>query len=251
MAKHRIDATSSMCRDTGHNWQTSLAPNYRVCRSCRSVEMCVDGQWFSPTGRVKRSPDEVATSPAPNMLQQVGVRDRDLQAPTTTLDVLPIVSTVSPTSPAAPLMNSRKQLGDQLFQWGTEHNYPQLRVQMPGRVYTIVPGSMIWRMVCYQSPVSIIEAAVQQIVSYQPVTISNENERVQREKLLECGRLRDWQQFAFKTTKPDQLGSYQFTLIISEGEGEWQRFAVNGDYDQVCAACELLAHVDKQQGENA
>ena len=227
MPKHRIEATTSVCRGAGHNWQDSLAPNYRVCRSCRSVEMFIDGQWVSPTARPKRSTDEIVSLP----LVQPAEQGREVQA----------ISAVEVLLSSVSVVTKRRELGDRLYAWGVEHDFPQLRVQMPGCGYTIVPGQAIWRMICYQSPSRIIEAAVEQVSSYRGLAIAEGVEREQREKLLELGRARDWQLFTFKTSKPEALGSsYQFSLVIGAGESKWQRFVCLGDYRHVCQACDLL-----------
>ena len=40
---------NSLCRDLGHDWMTTTAANYRVCKreKCRASERLVDGQWVS------------------------------------------------------------------------------------------------------------------------------------------------------------------------------------------------------------
>jgi len=51
----RKQATSSepckngLCRDLGHDWMTTAAANYRVCKRdrCRASERMVDGAWVS------------------------------------------------------------------------------------------------------------------------------------------------------------------------------------------------------------
>jgi len=37
---------NSTCRDLGHDWMTTTAANYRVCRreKCRASERLIDGQ---------------------------------------------------------------------------------------------------------------------------------------------------------------------------------------------------------------
>ena len=40
---------NSTCRDLGHDWMTTTAANYRVCKRerCRASQRLVDGQWVS------------------------------------------------------------------------------------------------------------------------------------------------------------------------------------------------------------
>ena len=40
---------NSTCRDLGHDWMTTAAANYRVCKreKCRASQRLVDGQWVS------------------------------------------------------------------------------------------------------------------------------------------------------------------------------------------------------------
>ena len=40
---------NSLCRDLGHDWMTTAAADYRVCKreKCRASERLVDGQWVS------------------------------------------------------------------------------------------------------------------------------------------------------------------------------------------------------------
>ena len=177
----------------------------------------MNGQWVSPTARTKRAVEIV---PLPDVVAHQQVTETTL-----------------PSSFA-----SRSRQGDLLFSWGKEHNFPQFCVQLPGRVHTIAAGAGAWRIVCYQCGSYLVEAALEQVVSYHPLAIENEAERVQREQLLEYGRAQDWQQFSFRTTAGgDPLSNYKFLLIIGPDEDAWQRFAVHGHYQQVCQACDLLA----------
>ena len=40
---------NSLCRDLGHDWMTTAAANYRVCKreKCRASQRLVAGQWES------------------------------------------------------------------------------------------------------------------------------------------------------------------------------------------------------------
>ncbi len=40
---------NSTCRDLGHDWMTTAAANYRVCKreKCRASQRLVDGAWVS------------------------------------------------------------------------------------------------------------------------------------------------------------------------------------------------------------
>ena len=54
---------NSLCRDLGHDWMTTTAANYRVCRreKCRASERLIDGQWVSNT-KAYRFHDPVVAS---------------------------------------------------------------------------------------------------------------------------------------------------------------------------------------------
>jgi hypothetical protein len=47
--QHKYQSANSTCRDAGHDWMTTTAANWRVCRreKCRASERLVDGQWVS------------------------------------------------------------------------------------------------------------------------------------------------------------------------------------------------------------
>ena len=52
MSKHTnssISSANSTCRAVGHDWMTTAAANWRVCKreKCRASERLVDGQWVS------------------------------------------------------------------------------------------------------------------------------------------------------------------------------------------------------------
>jgi hypothetical protein len=41
--------TNSSCRDTGHDWKTTAASNYRICQrdKCHAAERLEHGQWVN------------------------------------------------------------------------------------------------------------------------------------------------------------------------------------------------------------
>jgi hypothetical protein len=50
MQKHSGEKfANSLCRDAGHDWMSTAAANYRVCKreKCRASERLVEGQWVS------------------------------------------------------------------------------------------------------------------------------------------------------------------------------------------------------------
>ena len=52
MSTHRTSTetfANSLCRDLGHDWMTTAAANYRVCKreKCRASQRLVAGQWVS------------------------------------------------------------------------------------------------------------------------------------------------------------------------------------------------------------
>jgi hypothetical protein len=47
--QHKYDSKNTTCRDAGHDWMSTTANNYRVCKreNCRASERLLDGQWVS------------------------------------------------------------------------------------------------------------------------------------------------------------------------------------------------------------
>jgi hypothetical protein len=47
--QQKEQSRNSLCRDIGHDWMTTAAANYRVCKreKCRASERLLDGQWVS------------------------------------------------------------------------------------------------------------------------------------------------------------------------------------------------------------
>ena len=45
----KVDSANSLCRAAGHDWMTTAAATWRVCRRehCRASERLIDGQWVS------------------------------------------------------------------------------------------------------------------------------------------------------------------------------------------------------------
>jgi hypothetical protein len=241
MAKFKVGASSTVCGAANHNWGPSLAPNYRVCLQCRTVEVLRDGQWVNPTGRgAKHSPD--TTAPAPALIE---VQDRDLQAKTSRLVEVPAAAkTVSPSHGSTGdehfKVMIRRNRGQILFRWGQDHGFPQLHVPLPGgrRVHTIVSGVSAWRVIAFEGPLEIVEAALVQSVAYDDGLLGlPEVERAQRLALIEHGRRLEWKRFMFQAS----VGTDgHFTLVIEGTEKDWKYFAASGDYAHVCEACRLL-----------
>jgi hypothetical protein len=61
--QHKYQSANSTCRDTGHDWMTTTAANWRVCKreNCRASERLVDGQWVS-NAKAYRFHDPVVAS---------------------------------------------------------------------------------------------------------------------------------------------------------------------------------------------
>jgi hypothetical protein len=237
MARLKIGATSDACSG-GHTWEPGLAQNYRVCAQCCTVQVLRDGQWDQPTGRGVRHAPATAQ---PTWVEQVGLSGRDLQAKRVPLAALPatrreVAPDRMPSGDEHLRAMTRRNRGDLLFQWGREHGFPQIRVQLSDRMHTIVSGSVAWRVTCDQCPLEVIEAALSQITQYREGAMPEEvpeAEREHRMQLLACGRLRGWSRFSFKVEDS--------TLVIGPGEGEWSRFAISGQYAHVVQACAGLA----------
>ena len=47
--QQRESFANRICRDAGHDWMSTTAANYRVCKRerCRASERLVNGQWVS------------------------------------------------------------------------------------------------------------------------------------------------------------------------------------------------------------
>jgi hypothetical protein len=47
--QHQYQSANTTCRDAGHDWMSTTAANWRVCRreNCCASERLVDGQWVS------------------------------------------------------------------------------------------------------------------------------------------------------------------------------------------------------------
>jgi len=214
--------------------------------------MLIDGQWVSPTGRTKRVRSDGVSGPS---LLDGGEPD---QQATHLVDLPPVPSRpVSASSTISTGRVTRRELGERLFSWGTEHGYPQFHVLIPARVCTIADGEQspihlpprlhiistgvgAWRIACFQCPQPVVEAALEQMDAYKmewPEMREEEKER--RLALVECGRAREWARFTFKATTPEMRG-YHFTFIVDGSEQSWMRFAFGGRYDHVCEACTLL-----------
>jgi hypothetical protein len=248
MAKLKIGASSTVCGAAKHDWKPMLAPNYRQCAQCHTVEVLRDGQWVSPTGRGAKQHSSGAAAPASSLIQ---VSDRDLQAKMTRLAELPAsksaATTVSPSHSSTVSGDdhlramTRRNRGDMLYKWGQEHGFPQFRVQLPDRVHTIVAGMAVWRMTCYQGPLEVVEAAIEQSASkgvYEDLPELVEAERAQRLALIELGRARNWARFVWKATNPGS--DLAFSMVLDGGERGWTRYAYNGRYEHICQVCALL-----------
>jgi hypothetical protein len=55
--------TNSTCRDSGHDWRTTAASNYRTCQrdNCKAAQRLENGQWTSVL-RARPWTDPVAAS---------------------------------------------------------------------------------------------------------------------------------------------------------------------------------------------
>lgn len=248
MAKHEISGTSTVCGAAGHSWQPGLATNYRQCKQCRSVEVLIDGQWVSPTGRAKRSRNVVAPAPATSWLSEARVKHQDLQATKTQN----LVEMPKPAASTVPLSNSstvsgdehfkvmtRRNRGEVLFKWGREHGFPQFCVKLAGRTHTIVSGESAWRMTCFRGPLEVVEAAIEQSPDYrESLPELPEEGREERLKLLEMGRARNWARFLWRASNPGI--DLSFSMVLDGGEIGWTRYASSGRYEHICQACEQL-----------
>jgi hypothetical protein len=55
--------TNTLCRDIGHSWQATTAPNYRACTrsGCHAAQHLDHGIWITVTTRLRNRPGD--TSP--------------------------------------------------------------------------------------------------------------------------------------------------------------------------------------------
>jgi hypothetical protein len=138
---------------------------------------------------------------------------------------------------------TRRNLGELLFTWATDHSFPQFHVHLPsGRVHTIVSGAAAWRVLCFEGPLEIIEPAIEQLGTYQELPVLPEAEQAQRLALIELGRTRKWARFVWQAKNhPDDTAG--FSMVLDGGEVGWTRYAYNGRYERVCEVCELLMRV--------
>ncbi len=241
MGKYKIGASSTVCGAANHSWGPSLAPNYRVCLQCRTVEVLRNGQWVNPTGRGAKHSSDAAAS-APSLIE---VRDRDLQAKTSPLVEVPTTQTVSPSHSSTASGDEhfkvmiRRNRGQILFRWGQDHGFPQLDVPLSNnRVHTIVSGVSAWRVIAFEAPLEVVEAALTQSVNYDDGLLGlPEAERAQRLALIEHGRRREWKRFMFQASAGTDG---HFTAVIEGSQKDWKYFAATGDYAHVCEACRLL-----------
>src|SRR5689334_23362114 len=52
----KITSANSLCKATGHDWMTTAAATWRVCKreGCRASESLKDGVWVSNAARYRR-----------------------------------------------------------------------------------------------------------------------------------------------------------------------------------------------------
>jgi hypothetical protein len=70
---------NSTCRDLGHDWMTTAAANYRVCKreKCRASQRLVAGQWVSNTSAYRFHDPVVASSRRARQPRQAAMWDTD------------------------------------------------------------------------------------------------------------------------------------------------------------------------------
>ena len=69
---------NSTCRDLGHDWMTTAAANYRVCRreKCRASQRLVAGQWVSNAKAYRFHDPVVAYNRRKPQPHQTALRER-------------------------------------------------------------------------------------------------------------------------------------------------------------------------------
>jgi hypothetical protein len=259
--KYRIGATSTVCSGARHNWESSLAPNYRVCVQCRTVEFLRDGQWVSPAGRSAKSSGALIAAP----LMQV--RDQDLQAKSSSLVEMPLAQPVvtQPVQPGLQVVQAAEEVEagsaseplsispDLGAHWhrrdvhrlAGEQGWKSLtlkfKVDRRESSYVIAGEEAAWRrFVETASFQQIIEAMnmlqdARKPLAAPPIKIVPLYEdRSARERLLRQAKLCGWVRLSFVP------GFTEDEICIGPGAKEWAAFVQTASYDQVIEAALVL-----------
>ena len=75
---------NSTCRDLGHDWMTTTAANYQVCKRerCRASQRLVDGQWVSNASAYRFHDPIVASHRREQQPQQASMWEGEREAKT-------------------------------------------------------------------------------------------------------------------------------------------------------------------------
>ena len=68
----KVPSANSTCRHCGHDWMSTTAANWRVCKRerCRASERLVNGKWVSNAQALKRHTPVVESSTRQRRPQQ-------------------------------------------------------------------------------------------------------------------------------------------------------------------------------------
>lgn len=136
-----------------------------------------------------------------------------------------------------------------LFDWGTEHGYPEHYIRMDGRVVSVIArGRNAWLTFCTLRDFDdlLARCAMHEPPSYpfgklmpaRRVDVSLDRDI--REEVMELGQKRGWWNYLMYASIPDY--DHRFPLSIDGGEENWRLFARYGDIAYVAQMRLKLQH---------
>jgi hypothetical protein len=121
--------------------------------------------------------------------------------------------------PSRPKVPGPQQKRWELLHWATEHCYPQMVVRLRnGRRQLIAPGASSWRAVCRTSVIEIVEAALEQSVTFR---LPQEDLVAHEEALRAWGKSHDFPELLYCCAGGEQG-------MIAAGEEAWEMFLDGG-----------------------
>lgn len=137
--------------------------------------------------------------------------------------------------------------GQRMFEWGTEHGYPQHSICIDGRVAAVVAtGRRSWATVCTVYDSLLMSFAVSQLKETEPrpstpgrpVDVSLDQKA--RDEVMALGRKRGWWYYFARVIMPARLE--KIPLEIVGGEEHWRLFAYGVDSAYVTQMRTKLQH---------
>src|SRR5579859_1116067 len=70
----QVQSSNSTCRHCGHDWMSTAAANWRVCKreGCRASERLVEGQWVSNAAAYRKHTPVVSSRTRQSQMWQSG-----------------------------------------------------------------------------------------------------------------------------------------------------------------------------------